>query len=212
MKKNTMETYQSVKFHCSQTGPSFSYDKKLEDLNQWVFLFTELGLAPLHKTGTYGNQSYRTGPSSFIITRSEMNPQKQLNVEDYVHVTGFVAKDSTFITEGLTTPSSESFLHNSLYETLPHINAIFHGHSSLLGSNAQQLGIPVTKQYHDYGTPELANSALQMTDQCHDFFILKNHGFVSLGKNIETAGKMTLDYYLKLITLIRGIGSRRSLR
>ncbi len=200
-----METYQGVKFQCSRTNPSFNYDEKLEDLNQWVYLFTELGLAPLHKTGAYGNQSYRTGPSSFIITRSEMSPQKQLNVEDYVHITGFVAKDNTFITEGLATPSSESFLHNSLYGTLPHINTIFHGHSSLLGNYAQQLDIPVTKQYQDYGTPELANSALQMTKQSHDFFILKDHGFVSLGKNMETAGKMTLDYYLKLITLIRDI-------
>lgn len=200
-----METYQGVKFNCSRTSSSFNYDEKLENLNQWVFLLTELGLAPLHKTGAYGNQSYRTSSPSFIITRSGMYPQKELNFKNYVHVTGLDTENNTFITEGVAVPSSESFLHNILYRTLPHINAIFHGHSSLLGRYAQHLDIPVTKQYHDYGTPELADSALQMTKQGHDFFILKDHGFISLGKDLETAGKMTLDYYLKLIRLIRDL-------
>ncbi len=198
-----MEQYQGVKFQFSQSAPSFDYDRKLEILNRWVFLFTELGLAPLHSTGAYGNQSYRTTSSSFIITQSGMSPQKQLNAANYVHVIGFDAANGTFMTEGPATPSSESFLHNVLYEALPHINTILHGHSSLLGKYAQQLDIPVTKHFHDYGTPELAESALQMASGNTLFFILKDHGFVALGKDIETAGEITLGYYMKLISLLR---------
>lgn len=199
----TMETYQGVKFQYSRTQLTFAYDQRLEILNQWVFLFTELGLAPLHDSGAYGNQSYRASPSSFIITRSGMAPQKRLNVENYVHITGFDTRSGTFMTEGLATPSSECFLHNALYNALPHINAVLHGHSALLSEYAEHLSIPVTKKFHEYGTPELADSALQMQKERSDFFILKDHGFVALGKDIQSAGNMTLDYAAKLIKILQ---------
>jgi len=198
-----MEIYQGVKFEYTRVSTSFIWDQRLEVLNYWTTLFTELGLAPLHGDGAYGNQSYRTSPSSFFITRSAMKPQKNLHPADYVHVTGFDTANHTFIIEGTTIPSSESFLHNSLYEALPDINAILHGHSSLLSQYAEDLGIPVTQKFHDYGTPELAESALKMTGNNCEFFILKDHGFVALGKNIETAGKLTLDYYSELIKFIK---------
>ena len=197
-----METYQGIKFKYSKTRSSFNFDQRLEILNHWTSIFTELGLAPLHSSGAYGNQSYRTSSSSFIITKTGMNPQNHCNVKDFVHVTGFDRISGTFTTEGLSTPSSECFLHNALYNHLPQINAILHGHSSLLCRYAQQLNIPVTKQFHDYGTLELAESALQVVNSGSDFFILKNHGFVALGSDTNSAGKLTLDYYIKLITFL----------
>lgn len=197
-----MEIYQGVKFQYTRVSKSFIWDQRLEILNHWTTLFTELGLAPLHGDGAYGNQSYRTSPSSFFITRSGMKPRKNLNPADYVHVTGFDSTNRTFTIEGTTIPSSESFLHNGLYEALPETNAILHGHSSLLSHYAEDLAIPVTQEFYDYGTPELAESALKMTGNNCVFFILKDHGFVALGKNIETAGKLTLDYYSELIKLI----------
>lgn len=198
-----MEIYKGVKFKYTRVSTSFRWDQRLEVLNYWTTLFTELGLAPLHADGAYGNQSYRTSPSSFFITRSAMKPQKTLHPADYVHVTGFDPANRTFTIEGTKIPSSESFLHNSLYEALPDINAILHGHSSLLSQYAEDLEIPVTQKFYDYGTPELAESALKMTCNNCEFFILKDHGFVALGKNIATAGKLTLDYYSELINLIR---------
>ncbi len=198
-----MEIYQGVKFQYTRVATSFSWDQRLEILNHWTTLFTELGLAPLHADGAYGNQSYRTSPSSFIISKSGMRPQQHLNSADYVKVTGFDAANRTFTIEGSTIPSSESFLHNSLYDSLPAVNAILHGHSSLLSSYAKDLAIPETREFYDYGTPELAESALEVTDRNCDFFILKDHGFVALGKNIETAGNLTLEYYLTLIKLIK---------
>jgi len=198
-----MEKYQGIKFSYSKTATSFSWDSRLEILNHWGFLFSELGLAPLHSAGAAGNLSYRTASSSFIITKSGMIPEKSLNLENYIQVTGFDRSSRTFSIEGPEIPSSETFLHNVLYGALPDINAILHGHSSLLCDYAAPLNIAVTRQYHDYGTPELANSALQIVDTKSDFFILKDHGFVALGKDIEAAGKVTLDYYLKLIKLIR---------
>ncbi|MBW1635091.1 MAG: class II aldolase/adducin family protein [Deltaproteobacteria bacterium] len=198
-----MEKYQGIKFEYCRTKPLFKYDHRLEILNHWSVLFGELGLAPVHSSGTYGNQSYRTSSSSFIITRTGMCPRTPCNEDDFVHVTGFDAESGVFTTEGTAVPSSECYLHNALYVSLPKINAILHGHSPLLCHFADQLNIPETHKFYDYGTPELAESALQLLKRQRDFFILKDHGFVALGQDIESAGRLTLDYYLKLITLIR---------
>jgi len=197
-----MEIYQGVKFQFVRTATSFKWDRRLEILNYWTTLFTELGLAPLHSDGAYGNQSYRTSPSSFITTRSGMKPQKNLQSADFVHVTGFDTASRTFTIEGTAIPSSESFLHNSLYKALPDVNTIMHGHSPLFSRYAEDLNIPVTQRFCDYGTPELAESALEILDDNCDFFILKDHGFVALGNNIATTGKLTLDYFSVLIKLL----------
>ncbi len=82
---------------------------------------------------------------------------------------------------------------------LPHINAILHGHCSLLNIHAEALNIPVTQKFHDYGTPELAQSALDLVDQTTLFFILRDHGFVALGEDIGSAGRMTLYFFSELI-------------
>jgi L-ribulose-5-phosphate 4-epimerase len=198
-----MEKYQGVKFHYLQKNTTFSYDHRLPHLNRWAYLFSQLGLAPVHPGGAYGNHSYRTGETSFVITKSAMIPAEILQPEDFCHVIGFEKHSTTFITEGTAAPSSESFLHNALYQSLPHINAILHGHCSLLNIHARALNIPVTKKFHDYGTQELAESALSLVDQTTLFFILKDHGFVALGEDIDSAGKLTLNYFSELITLLR---------
>jgi ribulose-5-phosphate 4-epimerase/fuculose-1-phosphate aldolase len=198
-----MEQYQGVKFQHQQTKTVFSYDHRLPLLNHWAYLFSQLGLAPIHANGAYGNHSYRTGETSFIITKSAMIPAKILQPQDFCHIIGFEEHTTTFITEGTATPSSESFLHNALYKSLPHINSILHGHCSLLNIYADALNIPVTKKFQDYGTRELAESALDLVDQTILFFILKDHGFVCLGEDIDSAGKLTLKYLSKLITLLQ---------
>ncbi len=200
-----MEKYSGVKFQHLQTKNTFSYDHRLSLLNHWAYLFAQLGLAPVHDGGAYGNQSYRTGESSFVITKSAMLPGKVLQPADFCHIIGYEETTTTFVSEGTATPSSECFLHNALYQALPHINAILHGHCSLLNSHAEFLNIPVTKKFYKYGTKELAESALLLVAPSTRFFILKEHGFVALGENINSAGKLTLRYLSKLIALLQVI-------
>jgi L-ribulose-5-phosphate 4-epimerase len=198
-----METYQGVKFQHHQTKATFSYDQRLTKLNHWAYLFSQLGLAPVHGSGAYGNQSYRTGEKSFIITKSAMLPAEILQAENFCHVIDFNKQSTTFITEGTALPSSESFLHQALYQSLPQINAILHGHCAPLNTHSQALNIPVTKQFQDYGTQALADSALELFNQPILFFILKDHGFVALGEDIDSAGKLTLSYFSDLIKLLK---------
>lgn len=79
-----------------------------------------------------------------------------------------------------------------------------HGHCSLLNEQAMSLGIPQTSQFHPYGTPELAQSAIELVNSQTDFFILKDHGFVALGEDIKSCGRLTLDYYEKLVRMLAG--------
>jgi ribulose-5-phosphate 4-epimerase/fuculose-1-phosphate aldolase len=198
-----MEKYQGIKFRHHQTKTTFSYDHRLVNLNRWAFLFAQLGLAPVHAAGAYGNHSYRTNETSFVITKSAMIPAEVLQPADYCHVVGFEENTTTFFSEGIAPPSSECFLHNALYLALPHIKAILHGHCSLLNIHAEALNIPVTEKFYDYGTPELAESALLLAAPATPFFILKNHGFVALGEDIDSAGKLSLRYFSDLISLLR---------
>ncbi len=199
-----MESYQGVKFRHIQTKSAFVYDQRLTLLNHWAHIFAQLGLAPVHGSGAYGNQSYRTGETSFIITKSAMIPAETLRPDNFCHVTGFDKQTTTFFTEGTALPSSESFLHQALYQFLPHINTILHGHCSLLKTHSKALRIPVTKKFYDYGTQELANSALELLgNQPTLFFILKDHGFVALGEDINSAGKLTLSYFSDIVALLK---------
>jgi ribulose-5-phosphate 4-epimerase/fuculose-1-phosphate aldolase len=198
-----MEKYQGVKFQHRRTTDTFSYDHRLAQLNRWAYLFAQLGLAPVHAGGAYGNQSYRTGETSFVITKSAMIPAELLQPADFCHVVGFEKHSTTFVVEGPAVPSSECFLHNALYRALPPVNAILHGHCSLLNLHAQALDIPVTRKFYDYGTRELAESALLLAAPDTLFFILRDHGFVALGKDIDSAGKLTLKYFAELIALLR---------
>lgn len=202
-----MENYQGVKFQYRQTTTSFAYDWRLPELNRWAHIFSQLGLAPVHAEGAFGNHSYRTDTISFVITKSAMIPAEILQPNDFCHVLGLdestTCSTTTFRTEGQCAPSSESFLHYLIYQTLPHINAILHGHCTLLNIHAEALHIPVTKKFHAYGTPELAQSALEIIDHKTSFFILKDHGFVALGEDIKAAGKLTLNYFSDLIRILQ---------
>jgi ribulose-5-phosphate 4-epimerase/fuculose-1-phosphate aldolase len=200
-----MERYTGVKFQYHKKKSTFEYDERLEQLNSWASLFSELGLAPIHSGGAYGNFSYRTSATSFIITKSGMIPSQELQPSNFCSVYDFNQSTSSFSTYGQYPPSSESFLHNMLYSSKPAINAIFHGHSSLLNLYAEELMIPSTEVFYDYGTVELAESAFKVAATGNDFFILKDHGFIALGENMSNAGKLTLQHYAKLITLLEAV-------
>jgi ribulose-5-phosphate 4-epimerase/fuculose-1-phosphate aldolase len=131
-----------------------------------------------------------------------MIPVKPLVTNNFCHIKKYDSANRVFLTEGKNPPSSESFLHNAIYQEYPDINTILHGHSSLLETHSATLNIPVTDSFYDYGTQELADSALRLIDDTTRFFILKNHGFVALGHDIDSTGILTLDYLKRLINIL----------
>ena len=198
-----MEIYTGVKFKCLKGGSTFAFDERLAELNAWAFILAELGLTPVHPGGAYGNQSYRSGPSSLIITKSGMIPERGLVPDNYVHIDGFDKDSGTFFIRGMSNPSSESILHYCIYREFADVGAIMHGHSQLLEQFAVHLEIPVTSTFLPYGTFELAESAVELLQSGAGFILLKNHGFVAIDKDVDSTGNLVLDYYGKLITLLR---------
>jgi len=198
-----MENYQGIKFGCNKTGESFKPDGRLDELDKWVWFLAELGLAPVHAEGAYGNHSFRLRQDSFVITRTGMTPRSQTCVDDYCLVEGFDKPNGTFSVRGKHEPSSESVLHLFIYRAFPWVATVMHGHSNLLNRYAQVLGIPVTSEKLPYGTLELADSAVEVIGEPTPFIILRDHGFVAMGHDIDTTGKLVLAHFAALIDLLR---------
>mgnify|MGYP001548538951 FL=1 len=71
-----------------------------------------------------------------------------------------------------------------------------------MNEKAEELGIPVTVEFQDYGTRELAESALEIISMENPVIILKDHGFVAIGNTIEAAGGVILRKYRELLRLL----------
>lgn len=193
-----MEKYEGIKFNTRRTAATFSYDGRLAELHTWVHALGELGLAPVHAEGAYGNHSYRCSPKSFVITRTGMRPSLEMRPEDYCLIS-YSEEADDFLVKGKHEPSSESFLHYLIYARFPGVQVIMHGHSSLLNKFAGELGIVETAREYPYGTKELGRSALEVLSEDAPFVMLKNHGFVAIGPDIQTTAQCVLRNYGRLL-------------
>ncbi|MDP3244824.1 MAG: class II aldolase/adducin family protein [bacterium] len=83
-------------------------------------------------------------------------------------------------------------LHAVIYQTRPEVGAIFHGHCQEILSAAGKLGLKETRQEESYGSRELIKRVLEVLGK-DDFIVMKNHGFLSLGQNMDEAGQKALS-------------------
>ena len=183
------EQYQGVKFSTffiEEIAPE--NDSKLKQLTGWCHEFQKLNLTPISKGSSSGNLSYRVQPGSnaFVITGTQLALSKRLSAADFVSVWDVDFAKKMVYAEGLCEPSSESMLHFAIYKLRPDVNAIFHGHSQELLDNPKP-GTPITRNEAPYGTQELVSEVLQVLTN-HNYILIKNHGFLSLGATMEEAG------------------------
>ncbi len=202
--KEGMEEYEGVKFRCMRKNRNFDFDDRLAQLDRWCYLLAELGLTPLHSLGASGNQSCRVANESFIITKSGMIPGQNFAPENYCKITGYDNESGTVYANGQCDPSSESVLHCLIYRKFPTMHSVMHGHSNLFIQHAKALELPVTSKFYEYGTIQLAESVLDVLDERNRFIILKNHGFVAVGKSVHSAGSLVLEQYSALLELLKG--------
>ncbi len=197
-----MEVYSGVKFTVRQVADGFTTDSRLPALNKWAYVFSELGLAPRHAKGASGNFSYREGDDChFIITRTGMIPVESCDQENFCKVS-YNRIDDCFDSQGVYTPSSECYLHHSIYEYDDSAGCIMHGHSTLIARHCKQLGIAETPIEYAYGTRELGESAASLLKDGHRFIQLKNHGFVAVHSTISQTADLILLYYKRLLALL----------
>jgi ribulose-5-phosphate 4-epimerase/fuculose-1-phosphate aldolase len=192
------ELYTGPKFETvflSWEAPSHQH---LQRLIHWCTVFHRENLAPAHETGTAGNLSFRLeeGSNAFCITAAGLIAKCKLSPDDFVVVEKCDIQNKQVFVRGNRKPSSESMMHFAIYKALPKINAVFHGHHEQLLRNAQLLDIPVTETSCDYGSEELVESIRPLLGK-HNFFIIREHGFLSTGTNMEQAGALSLHYKQK---------------
>ena len=172
-------------------------DSETEQLIKWCKIANTHGLVP----GTDGNISSRIKPGrkNFFITATETNLSEELSPEDFVKINSANIKEQTNKAEGIKRPSREIFVHSTIYRERPEINAIIHGHSEQILNNFKHLkkisNLPIvcTANAVRPGSLELVYSVKEVLYHKCNFIIMKEHGFLSLGKDLDEAGLLALN-------------------
>ena len=188
------EIYTGTKFEYIQKGNKITEHPDLVSLIKWCRIFHEKQFAPPYPGGSSGNLSIRVKPGSdiFIITASHTALGDSMSDSDFSEVIYCSENDNIIYAKGEKEPSSESIMHYLIYKNRPEINAIFHGHSEEIMKLAKQSGFPETDTELEYGTVDLAKDTVN-TLKNHNFVILKNHGFISVGETQNEAGNRILN-------------------
>jgi L-fuculose-phosphate aldolase len=172
--------------------------------------------------GTWGNVSVRRGDSA-IVTPSRV-PYEVLAANDMVTI-----DMEGNVLDGSRTPTSERDVHRLIYRKRPDIGAIVHCHSdyacaaSCLGAPIPPLieemsqllggGIPCTRRYVPAGRHrELGEEAAAAIGSA-TAVLLKNHGPVCCGKDLEEAllACLVVEKAAKIFLALRGGGRPRSI-
>ncbi|WP_229123076.1 class II aldolase/adducin family protein [Halapricum desulfuricans] len=163
---------------------------------------SELGREMLEQgltKGTGGNISVRSG-DRVAISPSGM---------DYTEITPedvpVVDLDGNRI-EGDRKPSSEIAMHTGILRERDDVGGVVHNHSPYASTFAS-LGEPVPAShyliafvgdeipvapYETYGTPELAEAALEALGEEYNACLLENHGVVAVGGSVDAAFEVAM--------------------
>ncbi len=186
----------TFKFNIAFTERSIPKDPRIEALKHWCGQFQCLNLTPLYHNRSLGNLSFRLNQddNAFIITASALALKDTLSEDSFVIVHSYDNESRTIFASGTREPSSESVLHFGVYAARRDINAVFHGHSGRILRTSDSLGLTTTKRFEDYGSLELAESVLAVLDD-ESFIVMKNHGFLSLGRTMDEAGTQAVKIW-----------------
>ena len=179
-----------IRFNSIFVSAEVPSDARIDELKEWSERFQRNGLTPEIEGNYTGNLSFRS-KEGFVITASGLKSKENRSNNYFVYVKNYDEQSNTVYIEGSRQPSSEAVMHFLIYKTRKELNAIFHGHNDAIIMNAEKLGFPVTEKEHEPGTIELAKDVLRVLGD-KKLIVLKNHGFVSLGKTMKEAGELAL--------------------
>lgn len=199
------EGYEGVRFMTTHVGIKAPTDTRIEELKYWCGAFHGHGLAPPYPGGSYGNLSFRVrlGANGFVITASKTGLNVLTDNRCFAEVPGVDLRKGVVYACGVKEPSSESMVHYAVYRERPDVGAVFHGHSPEILASANALGVLETEREAPYGTLDLVEEVLKVLNK-ENFLIMKNHGFLSLGKTMQEAGELAMRMHRQAI-MVPGI-------
>jgi L-fuculose-phosphate aldolase len=187
---------EKIRFNSIFVSNQIPSDPNIQELKEWCGQFQKNGLIPKVGENYTGNLSFRS-KKGFIITASGLKNKRNLTHESFVYIKDYDNTINSIFVEGIRLPSSESIMHYLIYKFREEINSVFHGHSEIILNNAKKLRLSITETEYESGSLELAKEVLKALRTCR-IIILKNHGFVSVGKSMEEAGQLALSVLQKV--------------
>jgi len=186
-----MEKYEGAKFRTVFLSSSVPITSKSVELIRWFRKFYDAGMVPQYGSGSSGNLSFRH-KDGFII-KSTKTYFNTIGADELVYVEKFDFAGKMAYAHGRLEPSTELQMHYLIYQSRKDINAVFHVHDYGIMKLAKKLSIPVT-DVTEAGTEKIGYDVLKKLDG-KKFVIMKEHGVVAVGKDIEEAGKIILKYH-----------------
>ena len=179
-----------IRFNIISVSDEIPSDARIEELKEWSERFQRNGLTPEIEGNYTGNLSFRS-EEGFVITASGLKSKENLGNDCFVYLKSYDEQSNILYVEGKRQPSSEAVMHFLIYKAREEVNAIFHGHNDAIIANAEKLELPITEKEHEPGSIELAKEVLRALGD-NNLIVIKNHGFISLGKTMKEAGKQAL--------------------
>jgi ribulose-5-phosphate 4-epimerase/fuculose-1-phosphate aldolase len=179
-----------IRFNVIFVSDEIPSDAKIEELKDWCEKFQKNELTPEIQGNYTGNLSFRT-EDGFIITASGLKNKENLGNDCFVYVKSYDEQSKTVYVEGKRQPSSEAVMHFLIYKKRKEVNAIFHGHYDAIIANAEKLKLSVTEEEYEPGSLGLAKEVVRALGD-NNLVVIRNHGFISMGKTMEEAGKRAL--------------------
>lgn len=192
--KELMDGYVGIKFRAIQLSVNMplSVRSLFPLFKQSAQLLKQHRMTP--KNG--GNMSLKK-VDGIVITSSGSNLGR-LDEDEIVYVQKCSVEDRTVEYDGPNVPSSETFLHYLIYQLRPDIGAIIHAHDPATSILAPE-SVKETAREEPYGTLALARIACDTFSRNENIIVLKNHGYVAIGQNLEGATSLIISTHLNLL-------------
>lgn len=162
-------------------------DGRADRLSWWGDRLSLLGIAP----GAAGNLSFRS-ERGYVVTRTGVELDS-IEPGDWVEVIETRRRADgglEVVYCGDHEPSSDAFVHGTVYERQPGAQAIFHLHDQQMLDASDRLGIASTDEFFPAGTDESV-AEIERFLGGHpqtDYFVLVSHGIVAWGAAIDEVG------------------------
>ena len=170
-------------------------DKRIEDFKKWCNDFLKNKL--INPEDNSLGLSFRID-DGFVITGNKL--KESLSNDCFVNVLNYDVYNNSLFVEGILEPSLEAVMHYLIYNTRFEVNAIFCGKDNPIIKYAKELKLIETTEEIPPGTVELANEVLDVLKN-NNFIVIKNYGFLSLGKTMKEAGELAIKIHKKASSL-----------